>query len=319
MWLSGRSAQATKSSKYLRACGAPPLPQTSDGRGVIPTSATGWKYDPSAAPGSSPIASNCAAMYLTARRPPRVAGARPSSSSSARYLRCASIAAVLAANVSGAGVGARAGRISGAAVAQAAAAAATRVTLRIGCDPRDWGSEANPLDPPSARGHLSRMLQTLRSRRVEKLPDQVRLAGRVLLLTVDPGLVRRQLEGEDLAWRPGIALRDDISTDEITPAYICYYYDETLGDFPYLGLKCGEQFPIGRAAVRRGGFVASVSGKRRGKGSSREQSPYAEMCAGIKLVVAENIERIYKENCQNLGVLTTTDFSLLDTVRREIG
>src|SRR5207248_10099452 len=44
--------------------------------------------------------------------------------------------------------------------------------------------------------------------------------------------------------------------------------------------------------------------------------PYAEMCTGIKLVVAENIERIYKVNCQNLGVLTTTDFSLLDTVRR---
>ncbi len=68
--------------------------------------------------------------------------------------------------------------------------------------------------------------------------------------------------------------------------------------------------------MKRGGFVASVSGKRRGKGSSREQSPYAEMCAGIKLVVAENIERIYRENCQNLGVLTTTDFGILDKVRR---
>jgi 3-isopropylmalate/(R)-2-methylmalate dehydratase large subunit len=40
------------------------------------------------------------------------------------------------------------------------------------------------------------------------------------------------------------------------------------------------------------------------------------MCAGIKLVVAENIERIYKENCQNLGVLTTTDFAMLERVRR---
>src|SRR2546430_3696030 len=49
---------------------------------------------------------------------------------------------------------------------------------------------------------------------------------------------------------------------------------------------------------------------------SREQSPYAEMCAGIRLVVAENIERIYRENCQNLGVLTTTDFSIIDKVRR---
>jgi len=137
-----------------------------------------------------------------------------------------------------------------------------------------------------------------------------------LFLAEDAGLVRQQLEGQDLDWRPSIKLRDNISTDEITPAYICYYYDETLGDFPYLGLKCGDAFPITRGSVKRGGFVASVSGKRRGKGSSREQSPYAEMCAGIKLVVAENIERIYRENCQNLGVLTTTDFGILDKVRR---
>ena len=160
------------------------------------------------------------------------------------------------------------------------------------------------------------MLQALRARRVEKLPAQVMLKGRILFLTEDAGLVRRQLDGEDLNWRPGTALRDNISTDEITPAYICYYYDETLGDFPYLGLKCGEEFPITRGSVKRGGFVASVSGKRRGKGSSREQSPYAEMCAGIKLVIAENIERIYRENCQNLGVLATTDFSMIDKVRR---
>jgi 3-isopropylmalate/(R)-2-methylmalate dehydratase large subunit len=160
------------------------------------------------------------------------------------------------------------------------------------------------------------MLAALASRPVAKLPAQVRFAGRVLFLTEDPELVRRQLAGEDLAWHPTIKLRDDISTDEITPAYVCYYYDETLGDFPYVGLKCGEEFPVTRGAVKRGGFVASVSGKRRGKGSSREQSPYAELCAGIRLVVAENIERIYRENCQNLGILTTTDFSILERVRR---
>src|SRR5438128_9829215 len=160
------------------------------------------------------------------------------------------------------------------------------------------------------------MPRTLQSRRVERLPDRVRLQGRVLFLAEDAALVRQQLAGQDLDWRPGIKLRDDISTDEITPAYICYYYDETLGDFPYLGLKCGNEFPITRRSVKGGGFVASVSGKRRGKGSSREQSPYAEMCAGIRLVIAENIERIYRENCQNLGVLTTTDFSIIDRVRR---
>src|SRR3989475_12096829 len=160
------------------------------------------------------------------------------------------------------------------------------------------------------------MLQALQPRRVERLPDLVRLHGRILFLTEDPALVRTQLDGQDLDWTPASKLRDNISTDEITPAFICYYYDETLGDFPYLGLKCGDEFPIARGAVKRAGFVASVSGQRRGKGSSREQSPYAEMCAGIRLVVAENIERIYRENCQNLGVLATTDFSIIDRVRR---
>src|SRR5712672_1642437 len=143
----------------------------------------------------------------------------------------------------------------------------------------------------------------------------VRLKCLILYLAEDPGFVRAQLEGNDPSWTPTTKLRDDISTDEITPAYICYYYDETLGEFPYLGLKCRDEFPIVRGSVKRGGFVAAVSGKRRGKGSSREQSPYAELCAGIKLVIAENIERIYKQNCQNLGVLTSTDFSLIDKVR----
>lgn len=151
---------------------------------------------------------------------------------------------------------------------------------------------------------------------VERLPEEVRFDGRILFLLDDADLMRRQLAGEDLPWPPPARLRDDISTDEITPAYICYYYDETLGDFPYLGLRAGEEFPIGRGSVRKGGFVCSVSGKRRGKGSSREQSPYAEMCAGIRLVIAENIERIYRENCQNLGILTSTDFGLIPRIRR---
>ncbi len=160
------------------------------------------------------------------------------------------------------------------------------------------------------------MMDALKARPVAKLPDKVRLQGRILFLAEDAALVRQQLEGRDLDWRPEHKLRDDISTDEITPAYICYYFDDTLGEFPYLGLKCGTEFPVTRGSVKQGGFVASVSGKRRGKGSSREQSPYAEMRAGIRLVIAENIERIYRENCQNLGVLTTTDFSIIERVRR---
>ncbi|MBV9670071.1 MAG: hypothetical protein JOZ43_03865, partial [Acidobacteriales bacterium] len=163
-------------------------------------------------------------------------------------------------------------------------------------------------------------MNTLLERSIEKRPPTVKLTGRILFLTEDPELIRRQLAGEDLPWdfenpANNPKLRDDISTDEITPAHYCFYFDETLGEIPYLGLKCGNQIPIGRGDVKRGGFVAAVSGKRRGKGSSREQSPYAELCAGIQLVVAENIERIYKQNCQNLGVLTSTDFSILKRIR----
>ena len=153
-----------------------------------------------------------------------------------------------------------------------------------------------------------------------KRPDRVRLQGRILFLTEDPELIRRQLAGEDLPWdtqhpERNPKLRDDISTDEITPSHICFFFDETLGEFPYTGLKCGSGTPIKRGDVKRGGFVCCVSGKRRGKGSSREQSPYAEMAAGIHLVIAENIERIYKQNCQNLGLLAATDFSLIDKIR----
>jgi len=164
------------------------------------------------------------------------------------------------------------------------------------------------------------VINSLLERKIEKRPDKVRLQGRILFLTEDPELIKRQLAGEDLPWDTknpanNPKLRDDISTDEITPAHYCFYFDETLGEIPYLGLKCGNVTPIGRGDVKRGGFVCAVSGNRRGKGSSREQSPYAEMCAGIRVVIAENIERIYKQNCQNLGLLTSTNFSLIDLIR----
>ena len=164
------------------------------------------------------------------------------------------------------------------------------------------------------------MIESLSQKTVEKRPDKVRFTGRILFLTEDPELIKRQLAGEDLSWDTknpanNPKLRDDISTDEITPAHYCFYFDQMLGEIPYTGLKCGSVLPIGRGDVKKAGFVCAVSGKRRGKGSSREQSPYAEMSAGIQVVIAENIERIYKQNCQNLGVLTSTNFGLIDKIR----
>jgi len=163
-------------------------------------------------------------------------------------------------------------------------------------------------------------MDDLLNRPTPKRPDKLRFEGRILYLADDADLMRAQLEaGENLDLTPELKelLRDQISTDEITPAYICYFFDETLGEFPYLGFRAtspetGEpEYPVARGLVKGGGFVCSVAGKRRGKGSSREASPYAERTAGIQVVVAESIERIYNENCQNLGMLTTNDFSII--------
>jgi 3-isopropylmalate/(R)-2-methylmalate dehydratase large subunit len=168
------------------------------------------------------------------------------------------------------------------------------------------------------------MIKDLLDRTIEKRPTTLKFEGRVLYLLDDTERVNAQLyDGADIELTDELKanLRDQISTDEITPAYICFFYDETLGDFPYLGLRTTNQatgdtdYPVQRNAVRDGGFVCSVAGKRRGKGSSREASPYAELHAGIKVVVAESIERIYNENCQNLGVLSTNDFGIIDRIK----
>src|SRR4029079_17687313 len=106
----------------------------------------------------------------------------------------------------------------------------------------------------SSRGRTG-MLQPEPSLRIEKRPRHLSFRGRVLFLTEDPELIRRQLAGEDLDWKPGIKLRDNISTDEITPGWVCYNYDEKLAEYVYLGLKGGA---VKEGEVRRGGFVAVV-------------------------------------------------------------
>lgn len=145
---------------------------------------------------------------------------------------------------------------------------------------------------------------------------ELRFPGRVLFLAQDATVVQRQLAGEDLTLEAAGALRDNISTDEITPAWVCYHFDEKLGDYPYLGLTCGSEHPVTPGSVRGAGFAVAVAGRRYGKGSSREASPYAEWLAGIRLVIAESFERIYRQNCRNLGVLTSTDFGLIERIRR---
>lgn len=146
--------------------------------------------------------------------------------------------------------------------------------------------------------------------------DGITFPGRVLFLCTDPALIERQLHGEDLSIAQAGTLRDNVSTDEITPHWVCYHVDETLGRYPYVGLTCEGRRPVQPGDIQRGGFGVTVAGKRYGKGSSREASPFAESVAGIRLVIAERFERIYRQNCHNLGIFTSNDFGLIERVRR---
>ncbi len=148
---------------------------------------------------------------------------------------------------------------------------------------------------------------------VSRRPSEVQLSGRILFLTDDPELIRKQLAGEDLAGTPDVQdLVDNISTDEITPGWVCFYYDETLGHYSLVGLREGSVKP---GDLRGGGFDVVVSGLSKGCGSSRETAPYSELWAGVKLVIARSIEKIYGQNSQNIGLLTSTDFGLIDRIR----
>ncbi|MFT3820793.1 MAG: aconitase family protein [Rubrivivax sp.] len=128
--------------------------------------------------------------------------------------------------------------------------------------------------------------------------------------------MRAQLDGADLTRAQAGALRDDISTDEISPLPAMVHFDAALGTHAHTGFTAGGQRPIGRDALRRAGIGVLVGGRRYGKGSSREHSPLAEAAAGVKLVIAESFERIYRQNADNLGLLTSTDLGLVERLQR---
>ena len=159
---------------------------------------------------------------------------------------------------------------------------------------------------------------------IQRRPDQIKFSGRILFLTEDTNLIRQQLtanskEASDLETALAERLKNDdlplmsnISTDEITPGWVCFYYDETLGQYVYVGMREGA---VQKDEVKNGNFAVVVSGLSKGCGSSRETAPYAEKAAGVQLVIAKSIEKIYGQNSQNIGLLTSTDFSLIDRIR----
>lgn len=141
------------------------------------------------------------------------------------------------------------------------------------------------------------------------------LPGRILFLSEDPRTVRRQLDGEELTLKDCAPLRREVSTDEITPVPSLVVFDERLASHAHIGFRAAGENPIGLGQLKAANVSVLVAGARYGKGSSREHSPLAELRAGVRLVIAESFERIYRQNADNVGLFTSTDTALADRLR----
>ncbi|MFL6247053.1 MAG: aconitase family protein [Thermoanaerobaculia bacterium] len=133
---------------------------------------------------------------------------------------------------------------------------------------------------------------------------------RVLFLTKDPELIRRQLACElDLQMKDLRVedLLDDINTDAMTPAWVCFdYKPEDIARNAYAGLIVNGERLFPPDALRNGNFEVIVSGYRKGVGSSRETATQCEVFSGIKLAIAVSFAPIHAGNNINQGLLMGT-------------
>jgi len=131
---------------------------------------------------------------------------------------------------------------------------------------------------------------------------------RILFMTKDPDLIRKQLAG-DLDLTPGDLtlpddLLDDINTDAMTPAWVCFNHrPEDLAREAYAGVIVDGKRLFERDALINGNFEVIVSGYRKGVGSSRETAVQAEKWGGIRIAIAESFAPIHAQNNIAQGVL----------------
>jgi len=130
---------------------------------------------------------------------------------------------------------------------------------------------------------------------------------RVLYLTKDPDQVRRQLAGTLTLTMNTVApedLLDDINTDAMTPAWVCFDFDpKDIARNAYAGLIINGERLIPPDALANGGFEVIVAGAQKGVGSSREQAAQCEVFSGSRLAIASSFAPIHARNNINIGQL----------------
>src|SRR5687767_294509 len=130
---------------------------------------------------------------------------------------------------------------------------------------------------------------------------------RVLFLTRDPEVIRRQLRGElDLRMEDLRVedLMEDINTDAMTPAWACFdFRPDNIARNAYAGITVDKQRLFPEGSLMDGNFEVIVSGYRKGVGSSRETAVQAEKWSGIRIAIAASFAPIHARNNISQGVL----------------
>lgn len=128
--------------------------------------------------------------------------------------------------------------------------------------------------------------------------EAFKLTGRILRLTKDRELIRAQIEGADFQVTDIELLCDWISTDQIIPSRWCMSYSDgqNLGRYLLTGVE-----GIGPGDMA-GKFQVIDCGMSFGRGSSREHAQLALKGAGVRVVIARSVERLFRENCINHGI-----------------
>jgi 3-isopropylmalate/(R)-2-methylmalate dehydratase large subunit len=130
---------------------------------------------------------------------------------------------------------------------------------------------------------------------------------RVLYLTKDPERIRQQLAGTLRLTMNDVTpseLLDDINTDAMTPAWVCFDYDpKAIAANAYAGLVVGGDRIVPPNALANGGFEVIVSGAQKGVGSSREHAAQCEVFSGSRLAIASSFAPIHARNNINIGQL----------------
>ena len=143
---------------------------------------------------------------------------------------------------------------------------------------------------------------------------------RVLFLTKDMDLIKQQLyNGLNLQMKDinPEDLLDDINTDVMTPAWVCFDHDPAeIAKNAYAGLKHNGLRVFNENALINGNFEVIVSGQRKGTGSSRETAAQCERWAGIRIVIAASFAPIHERNNINLGQLMG-DYNMLEQLQEE--